>query len=288
MTYILPRITSDEISFFSSYIYELAGITLGPKKAYLLESRFAKMMEELDCASFTELYFLSKSTSCKDLERCLIDAITTHETSFFRDKAPFELLKKKIIPELIDSRRQQERLVDTVPMPLSIWSAACSTGQELYSIAMIVKELLGELAPYSIKLLGSDISEKAILKAISGKYTDYEINRGLSDERKQRFFAKENGDWLIKKEIRGITSFKKVNLLTPFHNLGKFDVIFCRNVGVYFSPEDRSKFFRTIARSMHPESFLFVGSTESLNGLSDLFVGGKQMDASFYQLRPKQ
>nr|MBF0222486.1 protein-glutamate O-methyltransferase CheR [Desulfobulbaceae bacterium] len=288
MTYTLPSITAEEITFFSSYIYELAGITLGHKKAYLLESRFALMMEELDCASFTELYFLSKSASCKVLEKRLVDAITTHETSFFRDKSPFELLKKKILPELLGSRRQQERMVDTEPTPLSVWSAACSTGQELYSIAIIIKELLGDLTPYRIKLLGSDISDNAIVKATSGLYNDFEINRGLNPERIERFFARENGGWLINKEIRGLTCFRKMNLQTPFNYLGKFDVIFCRNVAVYFSPEDRSRFFRAIAMCMHPESYLIVGSTESLSGVIDLFVGGQHMGAAYYKLRPQQ
>ena len=260
--YSPPSITSEETLFFSRYIYELAGIKLGPEKGYLLENRFAPIMQEMECATFTELYFLSKSTSCGVIEKRLIDAITTHETSFFRNSAPFNLLKQKVLPSLIDSRKKQDRMVNTIPMPLSVWSAACSSGQELYSIAMIIKEILGNLENYSVKLLGSDISENSIKKAICGNYNSFEINRGLNAERTQRFFTKANDRWAVNDEIRDITSFRKMNLMEPFYNLGKFDIIFCRNVAVYFSKADRNKFFRTIAKCMHPDSYLFVGSTE--------------------------
>lgn len=243
------------------------------------------MMEELECETFNELYFLSKNTSCKVLEKSLIDAITTHETSFFRDKAPFELLKQKILPDIIHDRKKHNTVADSKPIPLNIWSAACSTGQELYSIAIIMKEILGNLEQYKIKLLGSDISEKALKKAVSGTYNDFEINRGLSAERMQRFFIKSHDEWKVTEDIREITRFRKINLIHPFHDLGKFDIIFCRNVALYFSKEDRKKFFRAMAKSMHPYSYLFIGSAESLNEFSDMFVSTQAMGATYYQLR---
>jgi chemotaxis protein methyltransferase CheR len=285
-SYTLPSITSEEVTFFSNYLRDLSGIMLGSGKGYLLESRFTLIMEELECNSFSELYFLSRNNSNKVLEKRLVDTITTHETSFFRDKSPFELLQKKIIPDFIHSHRKQNRMVDDVPMPLSIWSAACSTGQELYSIAIILKELLGKMDKYSIKLLGSDISEKTIQKAACGSYNDFEINRGLSRERIQRFFLKQKDSWTVNNEIRKTTRFQKVNLMKPFHYLGKFDIIFCRNVALYFCQADRIKFFKAIVQNMHHSSYLFIGSSESLNELSDIFTCTQIMGASYYQLRP--
>lgn len=283
MSYKLPTITPEEILSFSNYIYEFSGIKIGFGKGYLLENRFSSIMEELQCASFEELYNLSKRNSDKILEEKLIDAITTHETYFFRDDALFEFLKQILIPDLLDSQKRK-RLIDSVPIPLSIWSAACSTGQEVYSLAIILKEL-ENLHQYRLKLLGTDISEMVINKAICGNYNDFEIKRGLSEERRMRFFHKKENSWAVNDEIRTMASFRKVNLIRSFHELGKFDIIFCRNVALYFSQADRSKFFRSIAETMHSESYLFVGSTESLSDLSDIFVGSQQMNTLYYKLR---
>lgn len=283
-SYKLPAITTEEIRLFRTYIYELTGIQLGKDKGYLFENRFATIMEELQATSFLELYNLSSSSSsCKKLERRLIDAITTHETSFFRDNAPYELLKQKIIPDLI-AQRNRNRLIDSVPMPLSIWCTACSTGQEVYSIAIVLKEVLGNFEKYRIKLLGTDISEKALKKAISGKYSDFEMARGLSTRRMFNFFQKTEDCWTIHYEIKALTSFRRVNLIDSFDELGKFDIIFCRNVATYFSQEARQKFFRRIAKTMRSEGYLIVGSTESLVEMSELFIGTQLMGASFYQL----
>lgn len=284
MSYTLPIITSEEISLFSKYFHELTGISLGTEKGYLIENRFSSIMASHQCSSFAELYYMSRGNRHQTLEQKLIDAITTHETSFFRDRAPFDLLQQKIIPNFIRDRGR-ERPTNTVPLPLSIWSAACSTGQEIYSIAMILKESLKDFQNYSIKLLGSDISEESIQKAIKGQYNDYEINRGLGKERIQRFFEKKEECWGINAEIRAISKFQKINLIKPFCDVGKFDLIFCRNVAVYFSQKDRNKFFRNIAQAMTPESYLFIGATESLNELRDLFVSTRDMGATYYQLK---
>ncbi len=287
MSFQLPAIKPEEILLFRKYVYDLTGIELGLDKGYLLEDRLAPMFEELKCSSFAELYNLCKSSSCKSFEKKLIDAIATHETSFFRNSAPFNLLKLKIIPDLI-YKREQNRSFDSVPIPLSIWSAACSTGQEVYSIAIVLKELLHDLTPYSIRLLGSDISGKSIKKAMQGYYNEFEMNRGLSPGRTQLYFKKTDGGWVVDREIRALASFQQLNLMEPFTEQGKFDIIFCRNVANYFSLEKRKKFFKNISRSMRSGGYLIIGSTESLAELSDIFVVCQYMDAHYYQLRSAQ
>jgi chemotaxis protein methyltransferase CheR len=276
------KITSQEIQLFGNYIYGITGIHIDATKAYLLETRLCKILESEGCSSFGDFYHRIKSDSSKSLEMKVIDAITTNETLFFRDSSPFELLKFKILPEVID---RQSRLASTAPCPIRIWSAACSTGQEIYSIAIVLRELLIDPAKYNIKLLGTDISDAAIKQASYGSYNKFEIERGLPRERMQRYFESVGSNWKIKSEIRSMAMFKKINLMEPFGSVGKFDVIFCRNVAIYFRLEDRKKLFDRIADALDPDGYLIIGATESLTGISSRFIPKRHLKSIFYQLR---
>jgi chemotaxis protein methyltransferase CheR len=276
------KITPDEIRVITKYIYDISGISLDQSKKYLLETRLNNIAQEHRCSSYHELCRKAKSDPSKLIERSIIDAISTNETLFFRDTGPFELLKHKIFPELIDARAAQASYLKT---PIRIWSAACSTGQELYSVAIILQELLGDLSKYSIKLLGTDISDAAITQASAGKYNKFEIERGLSKDKLQRYFTLVGGNWKIQDQIRAMATFRKINLMLPFTGLGKFDIILCRNVAIYFTLEDRKQLFNKLARSLEPDGYLLIGSTESLTGVCPRFVPKRHLRSIFYQLK---
>jgi chemotaxis protein methyltransferase CheR len=274
------KITSSELKLVAQYIYEISGIFLDESKSYLFETRLSSIAEELGCASYQDLYNKAKKDPRKDIERRIVDAISTNETLFFRDKGPFELLQHKILPEIIDKRTPG---APTLKTNIKIWSAAASTGQELYSIAIVIKELIPDLSRYSIKLLGTDISDTAIAQASYGKYNKFEIERGLPQKQLQRYFTLFGDSWKIKDEIRAMVNFKKLNLMLPFSVLGKFDIIFCRNVAIYFTLQDRKNLFNRIADSMTDDGFLVIGSTESLTGVCPRFIPKKHLKSIFYQ-----
>lgn len=277
------KINRQEIDLFSKYIHSISGIKIDASKAYLLETRLIKLIEAYSCKSFDELHQKAVTDSSKVLETKIIDAITTNETLFFRDGSPFELLRHKILPELLDRRSNSNGLLQ--PKSIRIWSAACSTGQEVYSVAIILKELLGDVGKFGIQLLGTDLSDAAIKQASYGMYNKFEIERGLPRDRLQRFFSPNGANWKIKDEIRAIASFKKMNLLMPFQSMGKFDIIFCRNVAIYFTLEDRIKLFKKIADCLEPDGFLIIGSTESLTGVCPQFLPKRHLKSIFYQLK---
>lgn len=274
------KITPKEIELIAKYVYEASGIYLNQSKAYLFETRLHTVAKELGCRDYSELHLKAKNDPKKLFERKIIDAITTNETSFFRDKRPFELLKNKILPQLLKSKNSS---APGLKPRINIWSAASSTGQELYSIAIIIKELLGNNPPCIISLQGTDISEDAINQARIGKYNKFEIERGLDQKLLQRYFTMFGNTWKIKDEIRTMVNFKKFNLMQPFNSLGKFDIIFCRNVAIYFSLQDRKKLFNKIADSLTDDGFLIIGSTESLSGVCSRFTPQRHLNSIFYQ-----
>ncbi len=276
------KIAPDEIKVITKYVYDISGISLDSTKKYLLETRLSNIAEEHGCKTFHELYRKSKTDSRKIIERAIIDAISTNETLFFRDTGPFELLKHKILPELIDARNAKLSRLKT---PIRIWSAASSTGQEIYSVAIVLQELLGDTSKYSIKLLGTDISDAAVTQASSGKYNKFEIERGLTRDKLNKYFTLIGNNWKIKDQIRAMAIFRKLNLMLPFTGLGKFDIILCRNVAIYFTLEDKKKLFNKLAQTLEPDGYLLIGSTESLTGICPRFAPKRHLRSIFYQLK---
>ena len=274
------KITPSELNLIAQYIHEISGIYLDQSKSYLFETRLGSIAEAHGCRSYQEFYNKAKKDPTKNIERQIIDAISTNETLFFRDKGPFELLQHKLLPEIIDRRTPK---VPSLKTNVRIWSAASSTGQELYSIAIIIKELLRDLSRYGITLLGTDISDSAVSQASYGKYNKFEIERGLDQRYLQRYFTLFGDSWKIKDEIRAMVNFRKLNLMAPFSALGKFDIIFCRNVAIYFTLEDRKKLFNWIADSLVDDGFLIIGSTESLSGVCPRFIPKRHLRAIFYE-----
>jgi chemotaxis protein methyltransferase CheR len=273
------RLQPEEQKSFAQYVYSLCSIALDESKGYLIESRLASLVEDSGCGSYGGLLQRAKSDPSRALERRIIDAITTNETSFFRDTSPFDLLRHKIVPELIDRRAR------TGAARIRIWSAACSTGQELYSIAILLKELLGDPDRYGIRLLGTDISNDAVARASRGIFSPVEISRGLSEAQRASYFVPVSGGWQIRDQIRGMASFQKLNLMTDFSALGRFDVIFCRNVAIYFNERDRIALFGGMERALEPGGYLVIGAMESLNSICPQFESKRHLRSLFYQVK---
>jgi chemotaxis protein methyltransferase CheR len=276
------KISTEEIKLITKYIYEISGINLDESKKYLLETRLNAIAEEQGCFSYQDLFKKAKADATKVIERKIIDAISTNETLFFRDTGPFELLQHKIFPELIDARTSKNP--NTKPL-LRVWSAASSTGQELYSVAIVLQELLGDLSKYSIKLSGTDISDAAVAQASSGKYNKFEIERGLARDKLAKYFTMSGQTWKVNDQLRAMVNFRKLNLMLPFIGLGKFDIVLCRNVAIYFTLEDRKKLFNKIADVLEPDGYLIIGSTESLTGICPRFIPKRHLRSIFYQLK---
>jgi chemotaxis protein methyltransferase CheR len=276
------KISKEDQRLFAQYIYELTAISLDDSKSYLLENRFKGLLQQENATGFRDLYNKAKADKSGRLEKAIIDAITTKETLFFRDKSPFELLKYKIIPDLVDRRRKPG--TGNSPVKIRIWSAACSTGQEVYSIAIALREVLPDLKKYQVSILGTDISSEAIARASYGKYNSFEIERGMSGESLRKYFnPTEDGQWRIKDEIRAMAAFKKQNLMQPFPGFQRYDIIFCRNVAIYFSSEDKKNLFERIAGVLEKDGYLIIGSTESLTGVTDKLVPKRYMRSIYYQ-----
>ncbi len=273
------KITPAELTTIARYVHDVSGIHLDQSKSYLVETRLSSLAKNYGCTTYQELYSKAKADPSKKIEQAIIDAISTNETLFFRDKNPFELLKHKILPEIIDARSSSS----SARVPLRIWSAAASTGQELYSIAITIRELLGNQSRFNISLLGTDISDAAIAQAAYGKYNKFEIERGLDRRLLQKYFRLFGNSWKINDDIRAMVSFRKMNLIQPFTSLGKFDIIFCRNVAIYFTMEDRKKLFNKIANTLTDDGFLIIGSTESLTGVCPQFTPKRHLRSIFYQ-----
>ncbi len=275
------KITPAEFDILSKYIIEISGIALSKGKEYLIETRLNPLMDQLGCTSYSDLHRKAKYDPKKEIEKKIIDAISTNETYFFRDKSPFTLIQHKIIPDIIYKKSKNRTILKP---PIRIWSAANSTGQEIYSIAMALDEIGVNSQKYQIKLLGTDISDAAIAQASYGRYNKFEVARGLDSKRLNKYFTPEGDYWKIKDEIRAMVQFQKMNLMKPFIGLGKFDIILCRNVMIYFTEEDRRKIYANIAKVLEPDGYLIIGATESLANTSDLFISQRYLNSTFYQL----
>lgn len=279
----MAKLLPDEFKVLSKYIYGISGIYLDESKVYLVETRLQPLLTQNNISSYSELYYKALSDGTKVLQNKIIDAITTGETLFFRDATTFELLQHKILPDLIDRRTRTARAGAVIP--IRIWSAACSSGQEVYSIAITLKELIPNLSRYDIRIIGTDISDAIIARASYGYYNQFEIERGLSKERQARYFVPEKNSWKIRDEIRAMASFRKLNLFDSFAGMGTFDIVLCRNVAIYFTEEDKVKLFNKLGGAMEPDGYLIIGSTESLTGICPQFEPKRHLRSIFYQRR---
>lgn len=251
---------------FRVFLEKACGILLGDNKQYLVASRLNKLMETQGIKSLGELVQRIQSQPRSGLREQVVDAMTTNETLWFRDSYPFEVLKNKVLPEAIKASPNQR---------LRIWSAACSSGQEPYSLSMSLDEFersnLGSLKA-GVQIVATDLSGLMLNNCKTGEYDSLAIARGLSPERLQRYFdPKGAGRYAIKAPIRSRVEFRSFNLLDSYASLGKFDVVFCRNVLIYFSAQVKKDILTRIHGTLKRGGYLFLGASEALNGLPELY-----------------
>jgi len=271
------QVTSEDITFVTRLVDELCGVVLDDTKAYLIESRLGELARAAGCPSYRDLCQKARHSGDQAMRQKIIDAITTQETLFFRDSGPFEALQHRLLPDVIDAKARTP-----YAKRLRIWSAASSTGQEPYSIAMCLSETIPDLSTWDVQILATDISDAAIKQASLGRYAAHEIQRGMPPRLLQKYFTEQGGAWKVKDQLRSMISYQRRNLLQPFTEVGIFDVIFCRNVAIYFDAVRRRDLFLRLADRLAPYGALLVGSSESLLDLGSRFAPHNHCRATFY------
>jgi chemotaxis protein methyltransferase CheR len=225
-------ISQEEFDLLRKYIQENCGILVGDEKSYLIESRLAQLVVENGCTDFMQFYLKTRQDTGGTLRDKIIDAMTTNETLWFRDNGPWKLFRETLIPDFIDVLKTGKK------KRIRIWSAACSTGQEPYSLAMLIQDALEashcSVRPGQFEIIGTDISPSALFLAISGRYNQIAMSRGMDDIHKARYFVQKGRIWELKPDMRNRVTFKQFNLQHSFNMLGPFDLVLCRNVAIYF------------------------------------------------------
>ena len=274
-------ISAADYARFCTFLENNSGIILGQNKEYLVKNRLRSILEETREKTLSELLNILESGRSTALRSRVIDAMTTNETLWFRDAHPFEILKDTVFPELSTELRGQSR-------PIKVWSAASSTGQEAYSISITVNEFLkrnlGSL-PQNVEIVGTDISQAAVQQAKEGVYDEYEIVRGLSEQYQRQYFEQDGHKRRIVSEIKQRVRFQELNLLQSYSLLGQFDIIFCRNVLIYFSNEIKEDILSRMARSLKPGGYLFLGGSEPIANYSDAFDMVRCKQGVVYRLK---
>ena len=255
--------TDAEFDFFCRLLKDRSGLVVTRDKVYLLESRLLPVARKHGLNSLDELAAVVRARPIGHLVREIVEAMTTNQSFFFRDIKPFDQFKGFVLPTLMKLRAQR-RLI-------RIWSAACSSGQEPYTLAMMLAEQKAALADWTIEILATDLSSEILEKAQAGLYSQFEVQRGLPIQLLMKYFKQQGDRWQIDGGLRGRVRFKQFNLLDDPAMLGGFDVIFCRNVLIYFDQTTKTQVFDRLARVLAPDGFLYLGGAETVLGISDRF-----------------
>lgn len=256
--------TQADIQAFRRLLLERSGLNLTEDKDYLLTSRLAPIVREEGLPSLERLFAIVRADPFGRLAQKCIDALATHESFFFRDATPFDQMRDVLLPRLIAARGQARKL--------RLWSAACSSGQEPYSLAMLVLEERARMPDWSIEIVATDMSEPILERARTAVYSDFEVNRGLSSDRRSRWLRPDPKGWRIADEVRSLVRFQRHNLLDGVSGMGRFDLIFCRNVLIYFDQDRKAASLRQIAGALEPDGALVLGSAETVVGLDSAFA----------------
>lgn len=264
--------------FLQQFIKEQTAIVIDLGKEYLIEARLGPVAKELGFPSIDALLEEVRTKQNDKLKTRVIDAITTNETFFFRDVYPFDFLKNQAVLDVIEKKKSERKL--------NIWCAAASSGQEPYTIAMILNDYAAKLEGWTINFIASDLSETMLEKAKLGMYNQLEINRGLPMSYLVRYFEKSGSSWQIKQEIRNMIKFQKINLKHAWQ-LARMDIIFMRNVLIYFDLDTKKDIFKRLEFVLNPDGYLFLGGSETLLGISDNFERLKVEKTPCYQLKKK-
>lgn len=266
-----------DFEYMRTFLYEKSGIVLSPGKEYLVESRLSRIARELHLPSIDPLIAKLRATGWSELHKRVIDSLTTNETSFFRDQAPWEALKK-VVPMVLAKKPDRS---------LSLWCGAASSGQEPYTILMTLRESFPDLTPPKLRFLATDLSQEMLTRAASGKYNQLEINRGLPTSHLQKYFDKAGDEFQVKEALRKMVEFRSLNLVENWPVLPTFDIIFLRNVLIYFDAKTKTEIFGKLRRVMAPHTYLFLGCAETTFNLDDQLERTEVERATCYRLRSK-
>ncbi len=249
------------------YVRELvqrrAGIVLGVDKDYLIDARITTLARELGFASIDAVVAAARAEGDRRINAQIIDALTTNETTFFRDVHPFEALRTQILPTLLAARPPSQ--------PLRVWSAACSSGQEAYSIAMLLRDHFPSLPRGRVQILGTDVAETMVTRAREGRYRQLEVNRGLPAPMLLKHFTRVGAEWSVASEIRSMVEFKQLNLVAPTSPFPQADIVFLRNVLIYFDDATRGAVLRRVRAALPPDGYLFLGCAETTATADDAY-----------------
>lgn len=254
---------TEDFEFITALLRKRSGLVLTRDKMYLLESRLTPVARAAGLGGLPGLIDAIRKRPDPKLIDEVVDAMTTNESFFFRDIKPFDQFRDFVLPELIKSR--------AATRVIRIWSAACSSGQEAYSLCMILKDQAAKLAGWRIEIVGTDISREMLVKARRGVYSQFEVQRGLPIQNLVKYFGQDGDKWTIAAELRSMVQFREFNLLEDPRGLGQFDEVFCRNVLIYFDQETKAKVLHGIGGVLRPDGFLYLGGAETVLGVTDRF-----------------
>lgn len=254
----------DDFKYLSEFVHRTSGLSLSEDKVYLLESRLGPVAKKNSLADLSALVQALKVGKPANLSEDVTEAMTTNESFFFRDGKPFEIFRSEILPSMTAARASSKKL--------RIWCAAASTGQEPYTISMVIKEAGAALAGWRINILGTDLSRPVLEKAKVGLYSQFEVQRGLPVTMLVKYFEQMNEMWQIDSALRAMVDYREQNLLEDFTGLGTFDIVFCRNVLIYFDRDTKARVLEHMSRVMAPDGVLFLGGAETVLGISKHFA----------------
>jgi len=255
-------VTAPDYNYLRRVLKDRSGLDLSADKQYLLESRLVPLSRKCGLQSIDELVHKMKGGSA-EIANQVVEAMTTNETFFFRDKTPFDHFRDAIMPEILHARAGRRSV--------RIWCAAGSTGQEPYSLAMCLKEMGAALAGWRVEILATDLSQEVLAKSRAGIYSQFEVQRGLPIQFLVKYFTQSGETWQVRPELRAMVQHRQLNLLHDFSQLGIFDVIFCRNVLIYFDQDTKVSIFRRLAKATESDGFLVLGAAETVVGLCEAF-----------------
>lgn len=255
--------TPTEYDYLRSFLKTRSGLVLTNEKQYLIESRLMPVARKAGLPSISALVAKVKEPGASALQEAVVEAMTTNESFFFRDKTPFEHFTGTMLPHMLQNRARERKI--------RIWCAAASTGQEPYTLAMCLKDAEAKLAGWKVEILGTDLSNEVLEKARAGIYSQFEVQRGLPINHLLKYFRQTGDLWQISSELRSMVQYRRLNLLENFSSLGQFDIVFCRNVLIYFDNETKIDVLNRIRRLLPDDGFLVLGAAETVVGLTDAF-----------------
>lgn len=266
-----------DFDYVRTLVHKKAAIVVEEEKAYLVEARLQPLALREGLESVGALIARLRDAPPARLQQAVVEAMTTNETSFFRDLKPFEVLERVILPELLERRRGERQL--------AIWSAAASTGQEPYSIALLLRERFPQLRDWNVRIIASDLSSEVLNKARAGVYNRVELNRGMRDSMVRRNFHPRGAAWQVTDEVRRLIEFRQLNLIEPWPALPPLDIVFLRNVLIYFDVATKKAILERVRDRLRPDGYLFLGGAETTMNLDDRFKRLTAVQCSCYHLR---